>query len=89
MAPAQLGSTVQKVEAAPSGLMIPLTTSSWPAARSRDPRCRPSLAAVAAVTATWNVADDPCPCARVGREPATSVALPAQPAPVQELQLRA
>src|SRR2546421_230232 len=73
------GATVQKEEPAPSGRMIPLTTSTWPAAVNRDPTCRPKLAAVAVVTATSNAADDPCLRARVGREPATSVALLLRP----------
>src|SRR5262249_61562219 len=76
---AALGSTVQKEEAVPSGRIIPLTTSTWPAEASRDPTCRPRLAAVRVVTATWNVADDLCARERVGREPATRVALRLSP----------
>jgi hypothetical protein len=74
-----MGSTVQKEEAAPTGRMIPVTTSTWSAAASRDPTCRPRLAAVAVVTATGNAAGDPWAGARVGREPATSVALRLSP----------
>ena len=59
--------TLQKEDAAPSGRMTPVTTAVAPAipvprlgSRSREPTCRPNLAAVAVVTATWNAPDGPC-----------------------------
>ena len=51
------GLTVQNADAGPTGRMTPVTTSVWPAVWSREPTCTPSRAAVAAVTATWNVAE--------------------------------
>ena len=49
----------QKSEPWPAGRTIPVTTSVWPAVRSREPTCRPSRAAVPVVTATSNVAWPP------------------------------
>ena len=64
--------------------MTPVTTAVPPAipvprlgSRSREPTCRRNLAAVAVVTATWNAPDGPWATAPPGREPATSLALPA------------
>ena len=68
---AAIGSTVQNAEPGPDGRTIPVTSTSWPAVRSREPTCRPSRAAVAVVTATWNTA---VPCLAVtvtGSDPAT------------------
>ena len=73
---AATGSTVQNEEAGRSGRMIPVTAMAWPAARSREPGCRPNRPAVAWVTATWRVA-----VAAPGRDPATSRAL--RPSPLR------
>src|SRR6516225_34040 len=68
---AALGSTVQKDDPGLTGRTIPVTTRAWPAADRREPTCNPSRAAVAAVTATWKVAESPFPAVRAGSEPAT------------------
>ena len=73
--------------------MIPVTTAVAPAipvprlgSRSREPTCRPNLAAVAVVTATWKApAGRPPRHRRAGIRDQPGAA--AQPAAVQQLQL--
>src|SRR6516165_6533973 len=73
-------SRVQNDDAGLRGRIMPVITSTCPSVCSRVPTCRPNLAAVAALTATWNVAVRlPRGVTLLGMDPATSVALRARP----------
>ena len=71
--------------------MIPVTSTAWPAACSREPGRRPNRAAVAWVTATCSVPAVPVPvpaavpvpvlAPAAGRSPETSLAL--RPSPLR------
>src|SRR5689334_2845284 len=77
---AATGVTVQKDDAGLRGRTMPVTTSVCPSVCRRAPTCRPNLAAVAVLTATWNVAALlPRAVTLPGMDPATSVALRARP----------